>query len=119
VTIVVKNKSKVLCVLCFYFELDWSGFHRWHSILVIFKFNNQKNTLKITLNKQQCLIRVVFGVIFWSLNLNVTKVQSNFDGHTNSGFEFIQITLPAPGCFTPQQWQTCTQKDFGTDRPTL
>jgi len=28
VIIVVKNKSKVLCVLCVYFVLDWSGFHR-------------------------------------------------------------------------------------------
>ena len=56
------------------------------SILVIFKFNNQKNTLKTTLNKHQCLFKVVFGVIFWLLNLKVAKVQSNFDCRTNSGF---------------------------------
>ena len=84
--IVIKNKSKVLCALCVYFVLDWSSFHRQYSFLVIFKFNNQKNTLKFTLNKHQCLTRVVFSVIFWLLNLNVTKVQSNFDGRTNSGF---------------------------------
>ena len=56
-------------------------------ILVVFKFNKQKNTLKTTLNKHQCLFRVVFGVIYRLLNLNVTRVQSNFDGR-NSGFEF-------------------------------
>jgi len=32
----------------------------------------------MTLNKHQCLFRVVFGVIFCLLNLKVTKVQSNF-----------------------------------------
>ena len=42
--------------------------------------------LRITLNKHQSLFRVVFGVISWLLNLNVTKVHSNFDGRTNSGF---------------------------------
>jgi len=65
-------------VLCVYFVLDWCGFHRWHSTLVVFKFNNQKITQKSTLNKRQCLFKVVFGVIFCLLNLNVTKVQSNF-----------------------------------------
>jgi len=53
----------------------------------MFKFNNQKNTLKTTLSKHQSLFKVVFGVIFRLLNLNVTRVQSNFDG-CNSGFEF-------------------------------
>jgi len=77
VIIVVKNKSKVLCAFCVYLVL----------ILVVFKFNKQKNTLKTTLNKHQCLFRVVFGVIFRLLNLNGTRVQSNFDGR-NSGFEF-------------------------------
>jgi len=65
---------------------DWNGFHRWHSTLVIIKFNNQKITPKSTQNKNQCLFIVVFGVIFCLLNLNVTEVQSNFDGRTNSGF---------------------------------
>jgi len=28
----------------------------------------------------------------------------------------FQTTPPAPGCFTPQQWKTCTQKDLGAVR---
>jgi len=36
-------------------------------------------------------------VIFWLLNLNVTRVESNFDGRTNSGFEFNPKHTAGPG----------------------
>ena len=74
------------------------------------KFNKQKNTLKTTLNKHQCLFKVVFGVIFRLLDLNVTRVQSNFDGR-KSGFEF---TATVENLHSKD-----TQKDFGAVRPTL
>ena len=49
-------------------------------------------------------------MICWSLNLNVIKVQSNFNGRTNSGFEFSRTALcrQASACSSSRSYRTVT-----------